>query len=300
MWRNRSARAGSLPSQDDSPSRSNVIMMAQRARSGHVTGVVMVQKNSRASGGSQSSADLRWMTVDADRPVVEDRWVMSGSPAPLSTRGIVRRYYGVWLAYALAGGFLGGVYPLFLRSRGLNQLEINSVLAVYFAVSLLFDVPTGAFADALGRRRSFVLGCLLRAVGFAVYFVSHTYALFLVAEAIDAVGTTFCNGALDEAGYEGPKHGLFSRISQLSSLGFMATALAGACVGSLDIAWPWLCGAAGFLLAALTGRWLHERPRARGGHREVRGAMRAQIGAGLLQGFGVRAVRLLSLAEAIT
>src|SRR5215468_1628936 len=247
-------------------------------------------------------------TVDADRLVVEDRWVMSSSPAPLSTRSIVRRYYGVWLAYALAGGFLGGVYPLFLRSRGLNQLEINSVLAVYFAVSLLFDVPTGAFADALGRRRSFVLGCLLRAVGFAVYFVSHTYALFLVAEAIDAVGTTFCNGAvdawgvdaLDEAGYEGPKYGLFSRISQLSSLGFMATALAGACVGSLDIAWPWLCGAAGFLLTALTGRWLHERPRARGGHREVRGAMRAQIGAGLRQGFGVRTVRLLSLAEAIT
>jgi len=249
------------------------------------------------------------MTVDADRPVVEDRWVMSSSPAPLSTRSIVRRYYGVWLAYALAGGFLGGVYPLFLRSRGLNQLEINSVLAVYFAVSLLFDVPTGAFADALGRRRSFVLGCLLRAVGFAVYFVSHTYALFLVAEAIDAVGTTFCNGAvdawgvdaLDEAGFEGPKHGLFSRISQLSSLGFMATALVGAYVGSLHIAWPWLCGAAGFLLTALTGTWLHERPRAPGrlGHRDVQGAVRAQIGAGLRKGFGVRAVRLLSLAEAI-
>src|SRR5262245_59677992 len=310
MWRNRSARAGSLPSQDDSPSRSNVIMMAQRARSGQVTGVVMVQKNSRASGGTAILGAPVRVAVDAERPVVEDRRVMSGSAAPLTTRGIVRRYYGVWLAYALANGFLGGVYPLFLRSRGLNQLEINSVLAVYFAVSLLFDVPTGAFADALGRRRSCVLGCLLRAVGFGVYFLSHTYALFLVAEAIDAVGTTFCNGAvdawgvdaLDEAGYEGPKHGLFSRISQLSSLGFMATALAGAYVGSLHIAWPWLCGAAGFLLAALTGTWLRERPRTRGrlGHREVRGAVRAKIGAGLRQGFGVRAVRLLSLAEAIS
>ena len=234
---------------------------------------------------------------------------MSGSPASLSTRGIVRRYYGVWLVYALAGGFLGGVYPLFLRSRGLNQLEINSVLAVYFAVSLLFDVPTGAFADALGRRRSFMLGCLLRAAGFALYFVSHTYVLFLVAEAIDAVGTTFCNGAvdawgvdaLDEAGFEGTKHGLFSRISQLSSLGFMATALAGAYVGNLDIAWPWLLGAAGFLLSAITGTCLHERPRAAGslGHRAVRSAMRAQVGAGLRQGFGLRVVRLLSLAEAI-
>src|SRR5262245_611558 len=248
--------------------------------------------------------------VDAERPVAEDRQAMSGTRGPLSMHSIVRRYYGVWLCYCLAGGFLGGVYPLFLRSRGLNQLEMNRVLAGYFVVSLLFDVPTGAFADALGRRRSFVLGCLLRGLSFALYFFSHTYVLFLVAEAIDAVGTTFCNGAvdawavdgLDEAGFEGPKHGLFSRISQLSSLGFMASALAGAYVGAVDIAWPWLFGAAGFLLSAFAGRWLHERPRAAAprGRRAMGGAVRAQIGAGLRQGFGVRAVRLLSLAEAIS
>jgi MFS family permease len=246
--------------------------------------------------------------TDAGR-VAEDRKAMDGPAAKLSTISIVRRYYGVWLAYSLAGGFLGGVYPLFLRSRGLNQFEINSVLAVYFAVSFLFDVPTGAFADALGRRRSFMVGCVLRCLAFGLYFLSHTYVLFLIAEAIDAIGTTFCNGAidawgvdaLDEAGFEGTKHGLFSRISQLSSLGFMATALVGAYVGSVDIAWPWLLGAAGFLLSALAGTLLHERPRdaVALGHRAMRAVVRAQIGSGLRQGFGIRTVRLLSLAEAI-
>jgi len=241
--------------------------------------------------------------------VAEDRKAMEGPAPQLSTPSIVRRYYGVWLAYSLAGGFLGGVYPLFLRARGLNQFEINSVLAVYFTVSFLFDVPTGAFADALGRRRSFMLGCALRCLGFGLYFVSHTYVLFLVAEAIDAIGTTFCNGAvdawgvdaLDEAGFEGTKHGLFSRISQLSSLGFMATALMGAYVGSVDIAWPWLLSAAGFLLSAVAGTLPHERPRGATalGHRAVRAAVRARIGSGLRQGFGIRSVRLLSLAEAI-
>src|SRR5262249_14976364 len=204
--------------------------------------------------------------------VAEDRAVMSGARAPLSTRSIVRRYYGVWLAYALAGGFMGGVYPLFLRSRGLNQFEINSVLAVYFAVSLLFDVPTGACADALGRRGSFVLGCALRAVAFGIYFISHSFPLFLVAEAIDAIGTTFCNGALDawgvdaldEAGFAGTKHGLFSRISQLSSLGFMTTALLGAFVGNVGLAWPWPLGAGGVLLARPRRLSPLERPRCPG------------------------------------
>src|SRR5262245_24008154 len=54
MCRYRSARAGSRWIHGDSPSRSNVIMIAQRARSGQVTGVVMVQKNSRAGWGPQS------------------------------------------------------------------------------------------------------------------------------------------------------------------------------------------------------------------------------------------------------
>ena len=32
------------------------------------------------------------------------------------------------------------------------------------------DVPTGAFADLLGRRRSYVLGASLRVVAFLLYF----------------------------------------------------------------------------------------------------------------------------------
>src|SRR5713226_8520627 len=88
------------------------------------------------------------------------------APRAVSVADITRRYCGVWLAYSLAGGFLYGVYPIFLHSRGLNQFQINSVLAVYFTVSFLTDVPTGAFADALGRRRSFTLGCSLRSLAF--------------------------------------------------------------------------------------------------------------------------------------
>ncbi len=94
----------------------------------------------------------------------------------------------------LGGGFVFGVYPLFLRSRGLTQLEVNSVLATYFLMTFLTDVPTGAFADALSRRTAFVLGCGLRTCSFAMYFFAHHYPLFLVAESVDAIGTTSGNG----------------------------------------------------------------------------------------------------------
>src|ERR1700731_2691103 len=106
--------------------------------------------------------------------------VPTPDPPPLTIRGIMRRYYAVWLVYAFGGSFVYGVYPLFLRSRGLNQFEMNSVLATYFIVTFLTDIPTGAFADAFGRRRSFVLGCLIRVTAFMIYFFAHAYPIFLV------------------------------------------------------------------------------------------------------------------------
>jgi MFS family permease len=227
----------------------------------------------------------------------------------LTSESVLRRYYAVSLVYALAGGFLAGVYPVFLRSRGLNQLEINSVLAAYFVVTFLTDVPTGAFADALGRRVSFVLGCALRAVAFALYFVSHTYALFLIAEAIDAAGTSFCNGAVDAWGVDALEHTsfsaskdhLFSRVSQFASVGFMTAAMAGAFIATVDIAWPWIFGAAGYVVCGGLGALLRERvgAAARVDLAGIPAAIATRIGQGMRRGFASRPVMLLSLAEAI-
>jgi MFS family permease len=198
----------------------------------------------------------------------------------------------------------------FLRSRGLNQLQMNSVLATYFAVTFLTDVPTGAFADALGRRKSFILGCAARASAFLVYFFAHYYFVFLIAETIDGIGTTFCNGAidawgvdaLDDAGFDQVKDRLFSRISQLSTIGFMISSVIGAHVANVNIAWPWLLGAAGYLISGLVGSLLMtgERPRETAMRFRGLGAMlSARVAQGLRQGFGRRTILLLSAAGAI-
>jgi len=223
---------------------------------------------------------------------------------------VLRRYYTVWAVYSIANGFLFGVYPLFLRSRGLNQFEMNSVLATYFAVTFLTDVPTGAFADALGRRRSFVLGCMLRLSAFMVYFFAHAYPIFLVAESIDGIGTTFCNGAidawgvdaLDDAGFAGLKDRLFSRISQLMNIGFMTSALIGTYVADVNIAWPWLMSAVGYGISAIVGAVLMSE---RGGRRphiefaKIPAQVIDRVVNGFRHGFRSRIILMLSLANGI-
>ena len=232
-------------------------------------------------------------------------------PHAPTIRDIIRRYYTVWGMYSFAGGFLFGVYPIFLRSRGLDQLQINSVLATYFLVLFLTDVPTGAFADLLGRRRSFVLGATLRVSAFILYFVAHHYYVFIIAEGIDGIGTTFGNGAidawgvdaLDDAGYDGVKDRLFSRISQLTTIGFMGSAMIGAYVADVNIAWPWLLGASGYVVAGIVGAILMHDERVRTTTVRIADIPRRiaeNVGGGIRAGLGANTVLMLSIANAIT
>ncbi len=234
----------------------------------------------------------------------------SDSNNPL-IRAITRRYYLLWWFYAFGGGFVFGVYPLFLRSRGLSELETNSVLATYFLMTFLTDVPTGAFADALSRRTAFIVGCALRVFAFGLYFFAHHYLLFLAAESIDAIGTTFGNGAvdawavdaLDAAGFTGLKDRIFSRNSQLTTTGWLLSAMIGAYVANMDISWPWILGSAGYLTSLMAGAWLmrggQERAGPRRALRGLIGEVRTRTSAGLREGFRSRPVLLLALAGAV-
>src|SRR5579862_5509454 len=96
-----------------------------------------------------------------------------GRPDPPSEAAMTRTertYYLLTCLYRLSWSALGPTYALFLLSRGLDILQINLVLAVYLTTTCVFEMPTGAFADVIGRKRSFVLSCWLRAVAFGLYF----------------------------------------------------------------------------------------------------------------------------------
>ena len=150
----------------------------------------------------------------------------------------------------------------------MNQFQVNTVAATYFLVTFLTDVPTGAFADAIGRRVSVVLGCALHAAAFMLYFYSYHYWHFILAEITDGVATTFGNGAidawavdaLDAAGFEGAKDKIFSRVAQIFRIGAMPGALIGAYSARVGLAIPFLLGAVGWIVVGAVGFILMDRP----------------------------------------
>ncbi|MGH7819515.1 MAG: MFS transporter [Candidatus Binatia bacterium] len=172
-----------------------------------------------------------------------------------------RTYYLVFGLYHASWSFLGPVYPLFLLSRGLDLFEINVVLAVYFVTVLVFEVPTGAVADRFGRRASFLASCLIRCAAFALYWRSSSFPAFLLAEFIDAIGTTLATGALDAWAIDGVRaegradraERLFARGHAIARGTMIAAGLAGGYLASSDIGLPWIVGAASFLATAAIG-----------------------------------------------
>lgn len=163
---------------------------------------------------------------------------------------IVRQY--LWLT----GTFNFGVsmslatYVAFLISRGLNLFEVNLVNVVFFTTMFFWEIPTGAFADTFGRKKSYVISCFVFSIGEIIYFQSSSMMGFLAAEIVAGVGRTFANGAyhawlvdtLKHHGFEGSTKSVFRKEQMVRQFVSVPGGIVGAYVGSFDLAYPWLIG----------------------------------------------------------
>src|SRR5262249_7549327 len=78
----------------------------------------------------------------------------------------------------------------FFQQHNLSWTEIFVLNSVFNAVLVLFEVPTGALADRMGRRFAMVLGSLSMSLAFLVYYFGTSFAWFVVAEGVFALGMT--------------------------------------------------------------------------------------------------------------
>src|SRR5262249_14193156 len=163
--------------------------------------------------------------------------------------------------YNLAHFFIAPLYPLFLLSRGLDVFRMNVVLATYMITVFVFEVPTGALADVVGRRFTFVTGCLVRAVAYAIYTRAPRLGDCLRAELVDALGTTFVSGALDawvvdgmrDAGHRGPMDAVFARGNTITRAVMMGGAVVAGYLADRSLETPWLVAAATFVVVGVVG-----------------------------------------------
>lgn len=90
---------------------------------------------------------------------------------------------------------LGPILVLYLTAKGLSFTEIMTLQSISAIGTVLFEVPTGAVADRIGRKQSILLGAILWALSLSMYIAGNVFFVFILAELTFSLGSAFKSGA---------------------------------------------------------------------------------------------------------
>lgn len=85
----------------------------------------------------------------------------------------------------------------------MSQAQIAALLAIWTAVAVVAEVPSGAVADRWSRRGCLVVGGVLQAVAYACWLTAPTFAGFAVGFVVWGVGGSLYSGAFEALLYDG-------------------------------------------------------------------------------------------------
>jgi MFS family permease len=172
------------------------------------------------------------------------------------SHGSIRRFYAWKLTTDTQ--FTSAIWILYLQSRGLSLTEIGLSESAFHMAPLLLELPSGSFADLVGRRWSLAIGSLLIAVSSALMFMADSLPLAMVALFLNGASYSFRSGADQaylydslgdrQAGYAG----IFGRLLGASYLLGGATVWIGAALSDISYTWPFALAVG----AGLAGVWL--------------------------------------------
>ncbi|MFD8234881.1 MFS transporter [Streptomyces sp. NPDC059696] len=128
---------------------------------------------------------------------------MTLTPARVPATG-VRRLTRTLYGYAFLDDLvlLYPVYALLFADTGLSLWQISSLFALWSVTGVVLEVPSGAWADAMSRRRLLWIGPLLTAVGFALWVAVPSYGAFAVGFVLWGAGGALGSGALEALVYD--------------------------------------------------------------------------------------------------
>lgn len=124
------------------------------------------------------------------------------------------------------------VYALLFSDTGLAVWQISSLFVIWSVSSMVFEVPSGAWADASSRRRLLIIGPLLTAVAFGMWVAYPSFLVFALGFMLWGLKSALTSGALEALVYEELQRiDATQKYSTLMGRGQSAGVLAAMCSG---------------------------------------------------------------------
>ena len=114
----------------------------------------------------------------------------------------------IYLAYILT--FLSECYwpsvaALFFYLRYFSFAEIATLWAIQMAASNLFEIPTGAFADIVGRKTSVILSFVIGAISLLIFPFTTAFPVFVGLEILKGLANALYSGSMEALVYDSLK-----------------------------------------------------------------------------------------------
>lgn len=110
-----------------------------------------------------------------------------------------------WATLFGSVNFLEPIMTLFYFHRGLSASEVYGVTLAWCLAVLLFEVPTGAFADRFGPKASFLAGSALNIAAKACLLFGSEPMMLYLFNILWGISVTFFSGAEEALIYESLK-----------------------------------------------------------------------------------------------
>ncbi len=156
----------------------------------------------------------------------------------------------IWKFYlikALGIRFIAPIRILYLLYFGLSYSQIGMMELAAAVVIVLLEIPTGVFADIVGRKSSRMIAYLLSIIAFSCLSFGSGAAIFIFGWALSGAADAFESGASDaiifdtlkELGRENEYLKLKSRFLAISTAATVIGSLTGALLYKVDHRLPW-------------------------------------------------------------
>lgn len=128
------------------------------------------------------------------------------------------------------------IWVLYLQQY-LTYTQITFLVGYQFAIQLITELPTGAFADLLGKKAAIAIAYTLEAISIFLFPFSSTFTQFLVIYTLLGLSESFSSGSEDAIYYDTLKQDNrqeeFSFISSRRTFWIQIGLMSGAVLGGL-------------------------------------------------------------------
>ncbi len=153
-----------------------------------------------------------------------------------------------YLLTILTNGYFINANWIFLALSLMNKAQLGLIDGISFVIGNIVDLPSGAIADIIGRKRTIIVARAVFALGCLMFVFSYSITTFFIANILFFIGLSFYGGADQALLYDSLKArnleseylSIATKNDLLSKISIFTSSLIGAFAFSINIRLPFL------------------------------------------------------------